>query len=185
MDGISRKRCTWLIFLATQTQHAPKTSTQLFNQSLSLPFCTCILLMNFPILCQILRNKKLTREKCQELHICLIRLDKQTQNFPNNHLNFSNHVANQQISICKISFNYNVPEKCQCIANSVDGIAISWGKARSDFSWKAKLFFSKTSRCHSFLKVSVIFFITCKNLREYQLLRSVSGEANLIGGVCQ
>ena len=45
--------------------------------------------------------------------------------------------------------------------------------------------FPKNRRCLSFIKLSVDFFIPCKNIQECQLLRLVPGNANLTGGRCQ
>ena len=93
---------------------------------------------------------------------------------------FFYHDMNQQFPTCsktiKDSFSGNYP----FIANFMDRISRILEEV-----WlflEANLTFSKTSRCNSFIKVSVGLFIDGKNVREYQLLRLVSRNAHLQSG---
>ena len=166
--------CTGLIFLATQT----KTSPELPDPSNIFKFWNAIWLLNvffgFPW-------RNLERENCQNLHTLMSPLDQQNWVFQYHLLSFRYYGLDQRPFISRKLFEDNLPGEAFYMENFMDRYNENLGVV---YFFRKKILPSKISSCISFVKASVDYFTTCKNLGSFQLLHLVPHYANLIGQIC-
>ena len=183
MDGINQKMRTGMIFSQLKPKFCQNYRIRFFNQCLSRPFCTCNCYLIVQYCVWFLGMETWYRWIARKSILIWAVLTNRPDSSPNDLLGLCYRVFSQQISICRILFNQNVTGKCHCFSHFLDRCCQKLGVVW--FFLETNLPFSKTSACISFIKVSVDYFVTCKNIGEFYFLRLVPLNAILICGICQ